>query len=156
MWPFAALPSTHASFELLSNPHLLGSILPCQPLQVPTVAILGASSNRNKFGDKAVRTFRNCGWTVLPVNPRETAVEGLPCLSGSDAIPCGVDVVSAYLPPVVLWIELETLARKGCAELWLNPGTDTADVLEKCRQLGLVVVQDCSIVRLGRHPQDHP
>jgi predicted CoA-binding protein len=156
MGPFAAAPSIHATFELLGNPRLFGRILPCQPLQVPTVAILGASSNRTKFGNKAVRAFRDCGWTVLPVNPRETAVEGLPCLSGSDAIPPGVDVVSAYLPPGVLWIELETLARKGCAELWLNPGTDTADVLEKCRQLGLVVVQDCSIVRLGRHPQDYP
>ena len=44
---------------------------------VKTVAIIGASSNPNKFGNKAVRAFLRQGYTVYPVNPNEPEVEGL-------------------------------------------------------------------------------
>lgn len=123
---------------------------------MPSVAILGASSNRTKFGNKAVRAFHECGWEVFPVNPRETSIEGLACLPGADALPAGLDVVSAYLPPAVLVAELKIVAQNGCSELWLNPGTDTDEVIAEARRLGLRVIQDCSILRLGRRPQDYP
>lgn len=123
---------------------------------MPTVAILGASSNRSKFGNKAVRAFKECGWDVFPVNPREASIEELPSIPGADALPAGLDVVSAYLPPAVLIAELKAIALKGCSELWLNPGTDTDEVIAEARRLGLHVIQDCSILRLGRRPQDYP
>lgn len=123
---------------------------------MPSVAILGASSNRTKFGNKAVRAFHECGWDVFPVNPRETSIEGIACAAGTDSLPSGLDVVSAYLPPAVLLTELAAVARKGCSELWLNPGTDTEEVMAEARRLGLHLIQDCSILRLGRRPQDYP
>ena len=42
-----------------------------------TVAIIGASSDRAKFGNKAVRAFQQQGCAVYPVNPKETEIEGL-------------------------------------------------------------------------------
>jgi hypothetical protein len=42
-----------------------------------TIAIIGASTDRNKFGNKAVRAFRQQGYQVFPVNPKEETVEGL-------------------------------------------------------------------------------
>ena len=42
-----------------------------------TVAVIGASADRRKFGNKAVRAFRAAGWRVFPVNPREADIEGL-------------------------------------------------------------------------------
>ena len=42
-----------------------------------TVAVIGASTNRAKYGNRAVRAFRQRGYTVWPVNPHETTIEGL-------------------------------------------------------------------------------
>ena len=117
-------------------------------------AVLGASAVRAKFGNKAVRAFREAGWTVYPVHPREREIEGIPCLPNVAAISAAPDVISVYLPPSVLLGELEAIAQRGCRELWLNPGTDTSDVISAASRLGLRVVRDCTLLRLGRRPDE--
>jgi hypothetical protein len=156
MGRFRSTPSVALRFHFRRDLALFRDFQPCDAPEMPSVAILGASSNRTKFGNKAVRAFHECGWEVFPVNRREASIEGFACIPGADALPTGLDVVSAYLPPAILLSELKTLAQKGCSELWLNPGTDTDEVITEARRLGLHVIQDCSILRLGRRPQDYP
>ena len=117
-----------------------------------TVAIIGASADRNKFGNKAVRAFLQRGWTVYPVNPKETQIEGLPAFKSIGDVPVRPKVVSVYLPPPVLLKNLADIAAKGCDELWLNPGTESEEVLSEAKSLGLITVQQCSIVALGLSP----
>jgi len=61
-------------------------------------------------------------------------------------------MVSVYLPPPVLLKVLPEIARKGCDELWLNPGTESDEVLAEAERLGLNVIQACSIVGVGMSP----
>ena len=117
-----------------------------------TVAILGASTDRRKFGNKAVRAFQQQGWTIYPVNPKETMVEGLPAFPHIRDVPVRPQMVSVYLPPPVLLPLLPDIATKGCDELWLNPGTESDEVLTEAGRLGLIVVQACSIVGIGVSP----
>ena len=117
-----------------------------------TVAILGASNDRNKFGNKAVRAFRQQGYTVYPVNPKETAIEGLPAFKGIRDVPVRPWMVSVYLPPPVLLKVLPDIATRGCDELWLNPGTESVEVIAEADRLGLNVIQACSIVAVGMSP----
>ena len=117
-----------------------------------SIVILGASADRAKFGNKAVRAFRQRGWTVYPVNPKETEIEGLPCFRNIDDVPVRPQMVSVYLPPPVLLKVLPDIAAKGCDELWLNPGTESDGVLAEAERLGLKVVQACSIVGIGVSP----
>jgi predicted CoA-binding protein len=117
-----------------------------------SVVVLGASADRSKFGNKAVRAFRQQGWTVYPVNPKETEIEGLPCYANISSVPVRPQMVSVYLPPPVLLKVLPEIAAKGCAELWLNPGTESAAVLAEADRLGLTVVQACSILSVGLSP----
>ena len=117
-----------------------------------TVAILGASTDRRKFGNKAVRAFQQQGWTVYPVNPKETTVEGLPAFPSIRDVPVRPQMVSVYLPPPVLLPLLPDIAAKGCDELWLNPGAESNEVLAEAERLGLNVVQACSIVGVGVSP----
>jgi predicted CoA-binding protein len=119
-----------------------------------TVAIIGASTDRQKFGNKAVRAFRNQGYTVYPVNPKESTVEGLPAFKSIQDVPLRPQVISVYLPPNVLLNVLPDIAARGCDELWLNPGTESEDVLEEARELGLNVIQACSIVGVGESPNE--
>lgn len=117
-----------------------------------TVAIIGASNDRRKFGNKAVRAFQQQGYTVYPVNPNETEIEGLPTYKSILDVPGRPDMVSVYLPPTVLVKLLPDIATKGCDELWLNPGTESDDVLAEAERLGLNVIQACSIVGAGVSP----
>jgi predicted CoA-binding protein len=119
----------------------------------PTVAILGASADRNKFGNKSVRAHLQQGYEVFPVNPKGGEIEGLTVYPSLDEIPVvHLNRISVYLPPAVGVQAMDDVARKGCDELWLNPGSDGDDVIARARELGLDPIVACSIVDLGVRP----
>ena len=118
----------------------------------PTIAIVGASANREKFGNKAVRAYIEQGYDVYPVHPTEEIVEGLRVYRSVLDIPVALDRVSFYLPPTVGLRVVEEVARKGCKELWLNSGTDSPDLYERAQALGLNPIIACSIVAVGANP----
>jgi predicted CoA-binding protein len=121
---------------------------------MPTVAILGASADRSKYGNKSIRAHQQMGYTVYPVNPKGGEIEGLQVYRNLDEVPPGrLDRISVYLPPNIGIGALDKIAKRGCGELWLNPGSDSPEVVEKARSLGLNVVQACSIVDLGISPR---
>ena len=117
-----------------------------------TVAVIGASSNREKWGNKAVRAFLQQGYTVFPVNPNEPEIEGLKTFASIRDVPVRPDTVTVYLPPPRLLKILPDIATRGCDELFLNPGTESAEVLAECERLGLNAIQACSIIAVGVAP----
>jgi|SRR5579862_2681118 len=118
-----------------------------------TVAIIGASNDRAKYGNKSVRAHVKEGFTAYPVNPKETQIEGLPAFKSISDVPVRPDRVSVYLPPSLVLKILPDIAARGCDELWLNPGTESDAVLKEASRLGLNVIQACSIVDLGLSPE---
>jgi len=113
----------------------------------PTVAILGASRDRRKFGNRSVRAHLAAGWEVFPVNPLASQVEGLPAYPNLASVPKKpLDRISIYLPPAVGLALLEEIAAAGAKEVWLNPGSESPELLRRAAELGLPVVQACSIV----------
>ncbi len=119
----------------------------------PTVAILGASADRAKFGNKSVRAHLQQGYQVFPVNPRGGTIEGLTVYRTLTEVPvAALDRISVYLPPALTLAALDEIQAKGCRELWLNPGTDSDEVLSRAHELGLDPIQACSIVDLGLSP----
>ena len=121
-----------------------------------SVAVLGASRDRRKFGNKAVRAYLRSGWKVFPVNPNESKIEGLAAFPTVEAIGEPVDVVSFYVPPAVGVTLLPGLAAKRPRELWLNPGAESDELLSAAEALHLRTVVGCSIVALGHSPQAFP
>jgi predicted CoA-binding protein len=119
----------------------------------PTIAIIGASPDRTKFGNKAVRAYFSQGYDVYPVNPKGGTIEGLTAYRSLSEVPLdSFDRISVYLPPAVGLVALDEIAQKSCGELWLNPGSDSPEVVAKAEALGLNVVQACSIVDVGVSP----
>src|SRR6185312_17251856 len=117
-----------------------------------TVAIIGASNDPRKFGNKAVRAFLQQNFAVYPVNPNETEVEGIEAFKSIRDVPVRPQMISVYVPPQVLRKLLPDIAERGCEELWLNPGTESDEVLAEAARLGLSVVQACSILGVGLSP----
>ena len=117
-----------------------------------SVIVLGASADRSKFGNKAVRAYLQEGYKVYPVNLNESLIEGMPTYRTVAEVPERPDRISVYLPPPIVLRLLPEIAAKGCDELWLNPGTESEEVLALAERLGLSVIQACSIRALGLTP----
>jgi predicted CoA-binding protein len=120
-----------------------------------TVAIIGASSNRAKFGNKALRAFRRQGYRVIPINPTETEIEGERAYRTVLDFPGAIDEATMYVPEEVGVRVLEDVAKKGIPTLWLNPGADAPAVVARARALGLAPIVACSILGVGESPADY-
>ena len=117
-----------------------------------TVAIIGASNDRRKFGNKALRAFAHQGYTVVPINPHEREIEGHHAYATVLDVPGTIDMATVYGPPEIGIGVMDELAEKKVGEVWLNPGADGPEVVERARQLGLKAIQACSIIGIGESP----
>ena len=122
---------------------------------MPVIAVIGASNDRRKFGNKAVRAFRHQGYTVVPVNPRETTIEGEPAYASVLDYPGVIDEATFYVQPEVSLDVLEDIARKRIPAVWLNPGADDPRVVARARALGIRPIVACSILGVGARPSDY-
>lgn len=120
---------------------------------MPTICVIGASSDRSKFGNRCVRAYVQQGWTVYPVNPREATIEGLPVYRSIAEVPAGlIDRVSVYLSAALGLKVMDEIAHRGdVGEVMLNPGADDPTVVDRARELGLNVVTGCSLIAIGAH-----
>lgn len=120
------------------------------------VAVIGASEDRTKFGNKAVRALRHAGHEVVPINPRRARaagrIEGLPAYASVADVPGPLDVATLYVHPAVGEEVLPEIAAKGIAELWVNPGAESDSLLVRARALGLDTRLQCSILAVDESP----
>ena len=124
-----------------------------QPQASPkTVAVIGASSNRAKFGNRALRAFRRQGYAVIPINPNETAVEGVKTYASVLDVPGAIDMATFYVPPDVGERVIVEVAQKGISEVWLNPGSESEELIRLARALRLEPIVACSILGIGEDP----
>ena len=119
-----------------------------------TVAVVGASSSRAKFGNKALRAFRAEGYRVLAINPNETEVEGVKTYASVLDVPGPIDMATVYVQPDVTLRLLDEFQRKGIAEIWVNPGAEDAAVMAEARRRKMNVFFACSIIGIGRNPRE--
>jgi predicted CoA-binding protein len=119
---------------------------------MPVIAIIGASNDRRKFGNKALRAYRSQGYTVIPVNTKESTVEGERAYASVEDYPGPIDEASLYLPPAEGLRVLDGLAAKGIRTVWLNPGADGPEVVARAKALGLTAYAACSILAAGEGP----
>ena len=119
-----------------------------------TVAVVGASSSRAKFGNKALRAFVAEGHRVLPINPNESEVEGLKAYASVLDVEEPIDMATVYVQPDVTLRLLDEFARKGIPEIWINPGAEDDAVMVEARRRRLNAIFACSIIGIGRRPDD--
>ena len=116
------------------------------------VAVIGASNDRQKFGNRAVRAYRDQGYTVVPINPHEREVEGLQAYASVLDVPGPIDMASFYVPPDVGERVIDEVARKGIPEVWLNPGAESDGLIARARALSIQPIVACSVVAIGKNP----
>lgn len=114
-----------------------------------TVAVVGASSDRRKFGNRALREFMAKGYRVIPINPHERTIEGLRAYASVLDVPEPIDIATVYVQPNVALRLLGEFERKGVPEIWVNPGADSDALLVDARRRKLNVIAACSIIGIG-------
>ncbi len=124
----------------------------CYDPVVPVIAIIGASRDRGKYGNKALRAFRQQGYTVVPINPTETEIEGERAYPSVLDYPGALDEATIYVSESAGAAVMEDLAKKGVERIWLNPGADAPSVVARARALGLKPIVACSILAVGETP----
>lgn len=118
------------------------------------IAIIGASKNREKYSNKAVRAYKSENHVVFPVNPSERKIEGLTCYCNVSQIPLDVEIASMYLPPEIGIKVVDDIINKGIKKVYLNPGSESKELIELLRINNIKVCQVCSIKELGLDPRN--
>ena len=116
-----------------------------------TVAVIGASSDRNKFGNKALRGFQRAGYKVVPVNRNENEIAGLKVYSSVLDVPVKVDIATIYVSPEIGEKIVKEVAQKNIPELWINPGAESAELMMRAKEFGLQTVLGCSLLAIGQN-----
>jgi predicted CoA-binding protein len=119
----------------------------------PAFGVVGASPNREKYGNKVLRCYLQKGKRAIPVNPREKQVEGIPAVPSVTELPDDVKSISVITPPVVTEKVVEAAASRGIQNIWMQPGAESPKAVEACRRHGINVIADgtCLLVVLGYH-----
>lgn len=124
-----------------------------QFLAAGVFAVAGASTNREKYGNKILRCYLQHGKRVVPVNPHADTVEGLSCAASVADLPGDVQSLSIVTPPAVTDQVVEEAIAKGIRNIWMQPGAQSPAAMARCRENGINLIADgsCLLVVLGYH-----
>lgn len=111
-------------------------------------AVVGASNNPKKFGNKIYRNLKAAGYTVYPVNPNVSEIGGetvYPTLASLPQRPAVVDIV---VPPPVTEQIVRQVHDLGITNVWMQPGAESQEAIDYCNKNGIhVVYHDCAMIR---------
>lgn len=111
-------------------------------------AVVGATSNTNKFGCKVYRKLKNCGYEVYAVNPGLEEVLGDKCYPNLAALPTTVEIVNFVVPEAAALQVLQDMKTLGIKTAWFQPGADSKAVLALAKELEIEIIQNCVLVAL--------
>jgi uncharacterized protein len=116
------------------------------------VAVIGASSDRQKYGNRAVRAFQRQGFTVVPISVHEAEIEGAKAYRSVLDVPGPIDMATFYVSPAIGMRVMAEVAEKKIPEVWLNPGAESDELVKRARELKIEPILACSIVGIGENP----
>lgn len=111
-----------------------------------TVAVIGASDNRAKYGSIIYRDLKSRGYRVFPVNPNRQTVDGDTAYPNLSSLPEPPDIIDLVVPPEVGRVVLEEADRLGYKRVWFQPGSESRELLSFAHQRGFDLIEACIMV----------
>jgi predicted CoA-binding protein len=114
-------------------------------------AVVGASTDRSKYGNKVLRCYQQHGRKVYPVNPRAPEVEGLRAYPSLAALPAPVPAISVITPPAATEQVVREAHAAGVKHVWMQPGAESDEAVRTAEALGMNVIAGgpCLLVVMG-------
>ncbi|MBF0106895.1 MAG: CoA-binding protein [Deltaproteobacteria bacterium] len=119
-------------------------------LKSSSFAVVGASQNRAKYGNKVLRVYMQNNLKVYPINPKEDSIEGLTCLKEISELPADTQSISVITPPAVTEKVVEAAHKKGIKNIWMQPGAESTRAINLCKEFNINCIADgsCALVVL--------
>ena len=118
-------------------------------------AVAGASTNRDKYGNKVLRCYLQNNKQVTPINPRADTIEGLPCVASVADLDDNVESLSIITPPKITTEVVKQAIAKGIKNVWMQPGAESDEAVALCRDNGINVIADGSCLLVVLHYHEH-
>jgi predicted CoA-binding protein len=120
-------------------------------LAAKAFGVAGASTNRDKYGNKVLRCYLQNGRKAVPINPRADIIEGQPCVASIAELPDEVTSLSVITPPKITEQIVEEAIARGIENIWMQPGAQSPQAVARCEKAGINVIADgsCLLVVLG-------
>ncbi len=114
-------------------------------------AVVGASQDRSKYGNKVLRAYLQKNRAVFAVNPTADEVEGEEAYPNLALLPTPVHGISVITPPDVTETIVEQAGELGIANIWMQPGAESETAIQRAQELGMNVIAGgpCALVILG-------
>lgn len=112
----------------------------------PAYAVVGASANREKWGNIAYRMLLEKGFPIYPVNPHHATLEGDRCYPNVYALPDQVQSVVLVVPPQVGEQVVHDCVTRGMRGIWMQPGAESPRALAEAHEHGIAVISDACIM----------
>lgn len=121
-------------------------------LDLKVWAVVGATDNASKYGNKIYKKLKKFGYEVYAVNPNYTEVDGDPCYPDLYSVPKVVECIDVVVPPVLSQKVLEAAIDLKIENIWFQPDTFTAEIIDESEKAGLnTVFLNCVLVELDRY-----
>ena len=117
-------------------------------------AVVGATTNKEKYGYRVLMDLHGAGFKIVGVNPRYKEIEGVACYPLLKALPQKPDVVIFVLPPEVGLKVLAEAAALGITKAWFQPGAESEEICAKAVELGIQAVADGSCIMVARRQME--
>jgi predicted CoA-binding protein len=120
------------------------------------LAIVGLSPKPERPSNAVARYMIAAGYTVIPINPGQTTILGLPCYPSLKALPPeiagSVEIVNIFRKPADIPPVVDEAIAIGAKVIWMQLGITNESAAEKAAQAGISVVQNrCISVEHQRH-----
>jgi len=114
-------------------------------------AVLGASKNREKYGNKVLRCYIQNHKKVYPINPAADEIEGLPVIKKIADLPDSVKSISIITSPAVTERLVDEAIAKGIKNIWMQPGAESQAAIDHCKKnhINVIAGGPCILVVLG-------
>lgn len=105
------------------------------PKEFKKIAIIGATTNPNKFGNIVLKDLRKKGFEVYPVSPNYDEIDGLKVYKNVDELPKDVELLVFIVPPKIAIEELKKAYQSGFRRFWFQPGAESPELIEYSKTL---------------------
>lgn len=109
-------------------------------------AVVGASQDREKYGNIIYRDLKNAGYRVYGVNPKLETIEGDPCYPNIASLPEKPAVVNLVVPPQATLQVIEDCKQAGIERVWFQPGSESDEAIAKAESYGMTVLANACIM----------